>query len=765
MKHMLKINTKQETCLSFHLSTVLDEAMYPWFYEHFINIKVLGETDIFMEFVDNAIDDSYRSLFSERLCYDADMIKDENELVDILKDHVNRKFYSYLWLNKYEIPETEEYHNYSFVHPVLVYGYDESHETFHIINFTWSKGSYVQEVPYESIKKAYALMRNNLEYYFHIMGGHTVLTCYKLNPVAGKQTFSLNRFLVELSNYIYSRGDNITEHNPAEYVTCEYGLNSYKRLIYVCDHVSEGAWLAFKSLFDLNLHKQYMYQRLCYVRDKYYLSEKIEEYIDKYKRVPQIFNMIQMLNMKYQVQAKQNVASFCTDPRFIEKMHSLLEEAWQIERDTLVPIYMELSAGAELKYTPMSSTQILCEKYEYAAAEKASMAATIETPVRAQRIELMDTSASPQWRPMGILRINDDQEYLIEDNMGIGHKTRGIDIVPCEISKLEYTEIVPASADIRELKFRICGLNESIYWDFTKHESYTWLAEKDIDDIRYDEGITYIINGNDANLSCKNVNIPAERGKYIYVKCRNRTNSEVAQIFFNTYTDTMLSEKMSKIITIGSGEDSIEYVFDMTDNILWDGIIKDLRFDPTGYDNTTEDGECMIEYIKMNDTAPVYDSKKHFCGSQGVNGWFYYAYNNGTTYREMQYEEEKGVWRYPTCPNLFIMGERQNSYHHMATVRRYVCQAAGTYVVKYSVSLETPNEKSYLTIKRNHQIVDKYRLCEFNGEGELKLELEYGENLNFEYYNEEENTTEEIRLNITTEKVDALSHMSRKNLR
>ena len=85
--------------------------------------------------------------------------------------------------------------------------------------------------------------------------------------------------------------------------------------------------------------------------------------------------------------------------------------------------------------------------------------------------------------------------------------------------------------------------------------------------------------------------------------------------------------------------------------------------------------------------------------------------------------------------------------------------------MKYSVSLETPNEKNYLTIKRNHQIVDKYRLCEFNGEGELKLELEYGENLNFEYYNEEENTTEEIRLNITTEKVDALSHMSRKNLR
>ena len=48
------------------------------------------------------------------------MIKDDNELVYILQGHVNRKFYSYLWLDKYEIPDTEEYHMYSFVNPVSV---------------------------------------------------------------------------------------------------------------------------------------------------------------------------------------------------------------------------------------------------------------------------------------------------------------------------------------------------------------------------------------------------------------------------------------------------------------------------------------------------------------------------------------------------------------------------------------------------------------------------------------------------------------------
>lgn len=79
------IRTNWETRLSFHLSTVLNEERYGWFYEHFINIGIYGERDVFINFIDNAIDDSYRSLFSERICYEADVIKDENELIDILR--------------------------------------------------------------------------------------------------------------------------------------------------------------------------------------------------------------------------------------------------------------------------------------------------------------------------------------------------------------------------------------------------------------------------------------------------------------------------------------------------------------------------------------------------------------------------------------------------------------------------------------------------------------------------------------------------------
>lgn len=752
---ILPINTKPETRLSFHLNTVLSEDMYPWFYEHFINIRMLGDKDLFLEFTDNVIDESYRPLFEERICYDEKMISDGDALVKILKTNLNNRFYSYLWVDKFEIPDTEEYQNYNFVHPVMVYGYDDLVEKFFIINFTWSKGSYIQQVSYDEIKSAYKMMAEHIEEHLLMIGSHTVLTSYRLDKTSARQPFRLYHFLVELSNYLYSRADNSGESYPHTYVTCVYGMQVYERLLYICENISCGINFAFKALFDLHLHKQYLYDRLCYIRDRYHVSTYVSECIDKFNRVPQIFSFLQMLNMKYQVSAKQNAAIFCTDHRFIEKMKQSVKEAWQIEKETLFPIYMELSAGIESKFTPMFSSEIQCTNYAYTTGDQSSMTADTDNFGMVQRVEILDTSDSPKWRPMGILRIDNKDEILIEDNVGIGHTCRSVQLSPRKISKLTYTECLPSSSDIRELCFRIWGLNTAIDWDFTRHEHYTWNTEKHIDDVRFEEGVTYLINGNDANLAAKNINISAENAKYVYVKYRNRTSSEVGQLFFNTYDDNNLDEVKSKILTIGTGEDIIEYVFDMSDNPAWHGVIKDLRFDPTGYDNITVDGECMIVSIKINDIAPVYDSKNQFCGSQGANGWFYYTYNNGITYREMAYDIDNCVWKYVTCPELYISDEKQNSYNHMATVRRYLCQSAGTYLIKYNVVRNTLNSKASLTIKRNHRVIERHLLNEYEGENEVCLELEYGESVGFEYYNEDQDTVESIKLHIQIKKINA----------
>ncbi len=746
---ILPIYTQPDTRLSFHLSTILSKERYSWFYERFTNIKIIGTKNVFIDFMDNIIDDSYRSLFSERICYNFNKLTDENRLLNILKEKLNNDFYSYLWLDKIEIPDTDEYHNYHFYHPVMVYGYEEKAKLFHIINFTGSKGILFQKVQYDSLMSAYKEMITNSTHSDFILPDTIVLTSYKVNKNAGKYPFSLANYLIQLGDYIFSRANNIGGENTDSYVEAIYGLNVYDKLIYVCDNISEGARIAFKSLFDLNIHKKYMYDRLCYIQNEYYVSQEFSNYVNTFKRVVQIFNTIQMLNMKYQAVKLRSCSSFCTEPIFIQKMKALLLEAQKVEKETLPPIYVELSRGVNIKYLPMKYSMINSSEGYDKDANPLIITMVSDGEQYAQRIEIIDESENHRNRAIGILRINDGEEQLIEDNVVLGNTKRVINLIPCKINKLEYTEITPSAENIKALKFNIIGLNESILWDFTRCIQYDWRTEKHITDVYFNNNATYIINGNDANLSCSNINLEANKTAYIHIKYCNNTYSRVAQFFFNTYDDIELSESKSGIISIDNSSEWIESVFDMSDNPYWTGIIKDLRFDPIGYDNLTENGEFKLEYIKVDNTAPVYNSIQQFCSTQGVNGWFYYIYDNGTTYREMSYDNKCYICQ--NCPKLYLNQTEQNSYNHTASVRRFVCPADGKYQISYTVECITSNDKAFLTVRRNHKVINVIKLpIELNDT--FTLDLERGENINFEYYNENENTIESIKLSINIEK-------------
>ena len=750
LSKILPVYTQPDTKLSFHLNTILSKERYPWFYERFTNIKIIGTNEVLIDFVDNIIDDSYRPLFSERVCYDYNMLS-EDELVDILKEKLNGDFYSYLWLDKIEIPDTDEYHNYHFNHPVMVYGYDEEEKVFHIINFTGSKGVFFQKIQYASLVAAYKEMIKNQSLINPISSDTIVLTSYKVNKNAGKYQFNLANYLIQLSDYIFSRADNIGGECNRSYIETTYGLCVYEKLIYICDNIADGARIAFKSLFDLNIHKKYMYDRLCYIRNEYDVSKGFADYVDSFQRVVQIFNTIQLLNMKYQAIKLRSCSSFCTEPVFINKMKTLLLEAQKLEKEILLPIYVELSHGVNAKCSPMQYSLI-----SYSEIYDKNTNPTIVTLISdgnqyAQRIEIIDESENNQNKSIGIMRINGGDELFMDSNAVLGNSKRVINFIPCKIYKCEYTEVMSSTEKINTLKFNIVGLNESILWDFKKNIQYDWYTEKHITDVYFNNYTAYIINGNDVNLSRNNINLAANKASYIHIKYCNTTNSRVAQLFFNTYDDTGLSEIKSKIISTCTSNEWIESVFDMSDNPYWKGIIKDLRFDPTGYDNLTENGEFKLEYIKINNIAPVYDSVKQFCPAQGVNGWFYYVYDNGTTYREMVYNIDKKSYVYENCPELYINQTEQNSCKHTVVVRRFVCPADGIYQVSYTVECITSNNKSFLTIRRNHKVVNIIKIRnELNDT--FILDLERGENINFEYYNEDENTTESVKLSINIEK-------------
>ncbi len=75
--------------------------------------------------------------------------------------------------------------------------------------------------------------------------------------------------------------------------------------------------------------------------------------------------------------------------------------------------------------------------------------------------------------------------------------------------------------------------------------------------------------------------INASTYKYVMVRIRNNTTSDLAQLFFTTNADTTWNEAKSlRRIVSTSDAGYHEYVFNMSQNAGWTGTIKQLRFDP-----------------------------------------------------------------------------------------------------------------------------------------------------------------------------------------
>lgn len=63
------------------------------------------------------------------------------------------------------------------------------------------------------------------------------------------------------------------------------------------------------------------------------------------------------------------------------------------------------------------------------------------------------------------------------------------------------------------------------------------------------------------------------------------------------------------------------------------------------------------------------------------------------------------------------------------------------YQISYKFKNLTEQAIYKLTVKQNHKIIDCYRSSDDEYNNETILELEYGESLNFEFYNENEYVT------------------------
>lgn len=651
----LYINPSKETNLSFHLSVVLRPDLYSWFYENFINVVIFGDSTYFIEFLDNIIDESYRELMEQRIIRNYNSFAQKEDVIKYLTESIENDFYSYIWVDKYYVPNNESYMNWHYVHAVMVYGYDDVNETISVINFSFEKGVVLQEISYDDFVQAFI----SGEEYYKNGGGNTALeetiTSFKIKT-NHNSAFELDRFMLELRDYLRStvnkaklRRVYLSANNMA------YGISIYDKMIALSEQFSRGiseSVISFKSLSDMCIHKDYIYERLVYIKNNYTITSECEEKIEEFRKVSDLWHRAKSLNIKYNVKDGKAATIFSRNLQFNSKFAEILREAKTIEKNILGYVYNSLKKYAlpKSKKQPINKNDFNIEYLE----DDSKIKILLNEPTLIDSIEIIDNNTALNNDGIKKILFSDGTDTIAEGQQyNILHKNQ-MNFRPKKVDWFEYseTESEYLHRDMGKLDFYIYKPTDKVYLDFSmsRYQSCERQADMDSSELNLNalQNLTskpnnsFRLIGKDPVI-CYDINFDADKLKYVYLKYNTSCLSENAQLFFATYDNPFLFEDQSKIFTISPNDKPFEYILDMSDNVKWNGVAKEVRFDPVSYDNISEEGECFVEYIEISDRLPEYGSEKDYMKTQGVNGWSYYTYNNGITYREMIWNEQKKV--------------------------------------------------------------------------------------------------------------------------
>jgi len=284
-----------------------------------------------------------------------------------------------------------------------------------------------------------------------------------------------------------------------------------------------------------------------------------------------------------------------------------------------------------------------------------------------------------------------------------------------------------------------------------------WNAIQQFSEINYGENIECSVYNNNPYFVMDGKYINADVSKYVYIKYETLSDSEAAQVWFVAEKNENFFPDKLKTFTIKPGKGMVEYKIDMSNTTKWKGMIGRLRFDPIHYDHSGT-AEIKINSIRICDEMPIYNNDD-FCGAQGVNGWFYYSYNGDITYREMEWNDTENEWIGINNSELKVGKDFQTSSKQFSSVRRWVCPASGTYLVKiYITPISECSAASFKVLKNFSTRVFFVESLNRNNEysAEREVVLERGEYVSFEFFNLDELSIESVQTSYSILKVKGI---------
>ena len=603
---ILPLNTSKALQINPNLGIILTANMTGWFFERYVNIFMVGTT---VDYIDNV---NYNATLLHRRRYS---YKEINSLgvVNVIERTINNNMYMHLWVDEMYIPCSVRYNRCHFVHPLMIYGYDDEKQIIKTVFFDILSGQILVDISYQDI----ILATLDLALFYNIGGSNHTLDetalVYELSPHL-KSNFHLEVFAQQLCNYICCETDPGWEW----YTSCRagvfdsnekiYGIQIYLQLINYLQSPELINAINYKALHDFIFHKKIMFERLVYIQQNFFLPHEYNNLLARFEQNYRNLERMRLLGRKIQLKNGLSPLVICRDDAYLKKLVDFLFEGYLCEMEILPQIYDIINGiggykhlynsdkGVRFSANPTPNTS---EYLEYDVNEYNKYTSCIDV------VRYGEPTTNPSFE---YLLINGERKFYLHKDSYANPPIRTLKIPPLKINSLRlYTTKLQSEYSV--ILYPLPNQkNNNPEENIVLSNSWQGYHHIQFENNRMGQLVLQIID-EDPYIIQENIGINADEYIYLHIKMSTTVQTVYAQVYFSTVDNPHISMEKSLFFKIIPDGVSHSYYINMSHNAFWHGFVKALRFDPAQYHdfyewNHNKNTICTIEMVEFTKRIP-----------------------------------------------------------------------------------------------------------------------------------------------------------------
>ncbi|HJT28605.1 MAG TPA: hypothetical protein VJ784_14430, partial [Pyrinomonadaceae bacterium] len=269
---------------------------------------------------------------------------DPDDIVSFIMRSINLGSYLRLELDEYYLPNKRSFGTREWVHPTLVYGYDDDRQVVLSLGFD-TKVFTKLTFEYSDLRRAYASARRIAQ---APSRNKALVSLIRMWEPLRPYPFSRKRFLGELQSYLYATIDSAKKFALTTFLPASVDLDSTLRWgCRVYEHVEIGlqqlllghVCITYVPMHALYEHKRFLAEAFKFVISEYKYTGRLVELADDFQRVVRAFHSIRWKFLRYE---------HSKDPQLIREILEQLNLAKADERRLLQQICDELQSTLPL---------------------------------------------------------------------------------------------------------------------------------------------------------------------------------------------------------------------------------------------------------------------------------------------------------------------------------------------------------------------------------------------------------------------------------